>query len=304
MTEKKIEKLNIDQLKGRGCCSDRYLQLITENVDGILTGYKVKRLQKHISKCPDCERVFKASCIASNVMKSVKIKYVVSEEVIDKYDVSAAQQQLIQSIRNEAAIRDTDHISEKNDSVKDKYLKKRLVYALSGSSAVVVLMIAFIVLWSGVNDSGFLKQNRAEYTDELTVESTTATDNSKNSYDYNDEKDTGKDSMLAPEGIGSLVASLNEQISNEIEEAVSVSEHTYDDGTYILILEYDKEHIHLYFNSIKSVLDDLGKETAIEMISGDNPRKLIEYIGTQTTEDDSELPVTSETDYLVISIGR
>ncbi len=272
-------------------CSDpRYTEQITAYSDGDLKGFRRRQFEKHMKHCRKCSDAVRDSRFAVMILSGSREKFADLADELDPARTERARTALIAALRSEPSYNKAGMVRSES-TVRSPGFRK-MIYRVSALAAGVVVITGVIgVIRILSDDPGMQNYQSTKEEDSRYVMSSDTPAGNMISDAFNDKAGAEMDDKEALQ-------------TDSIYEAVAYYEIDEPDKPYILLLIFKRDVISKYYDDFIQTYRDSGTDASVEIISGDNTQKLVEYTGTQKAEEISDAAVDNDADILVISIGR
>lgn len=289
------------------CCKPEMLGSLTSYTDGKLGRISSRRFERHIRKCSGCARALELTKIAVRTSVGLRKEYLEKAGRISDDTIIEARNRLLTTLRSEPAYLSQTVIPEAK--INDRPHFRKAIFSLSAAAAGFIVVTGVILAVSQgnglfLNKNGELNDYRTSMSSEMAIGNDST--NEEKAAESICETDMSKDAAMDESRQGAETGSGQEYSYDydlAVAEALNVTEIDAPYNQTMIILLYRKDSIDKYHSIFTDIFEKSGKDAAIEIIGGDNPEKLIEYIGTQLAEDLSAKAVEENADFLVISTG-
>ncbi len=321
-----VKNLKIKYIKGKAC-SKYYKELIFSYFDDPAKQDE-KQLSEHIKSCNKCNRLLFSIKASTHITSSLNVKkneYVnsINHENV-KYNVNKIMDKI--SLENNMAKSNKKtyvgygFINWLSGLGSFKNYKKALMPVGSIAAVIAVFFFVNMIFGSHNNLNFFPTKNNMESINNAAGEERENTDfipKNSEQKDLDENDDQGyKDNSNLPvndglTGESGMIYVLQSYFNNGVKldsiENFDLAINYYEiieDREYTGIFSFKTGDINIINENIENMLAGNEISAEIEIITGVNREKLVEYIDRETMNEVFSDNFTGDVDYLVILIGR
>lgn len=312
-------------------CEQYDINTIIDIIDGNIHDDAYLDMLKHIESCDNCRMLYNQIKISQNILKKAKeskenyinnisLEYkkekidIIKQKLKEKEKEKENENEVVNNKKSVRTIPLINYFSKLNNNI----FNNGNLFKVSSTAAIFVVMILVIYIFSksffltktGTDSKEMYGTNQKDASASIYMDGIqeTADGNTKNEGVSERDVNNSIDSSYTQSTVKLDEVIVLPQLSKEINEILLLSAYNIiiknDENNYQNISCISKDQIVVAQQKLLEIISNSKISAKIEIISGENSEKLIEYTSKENIANLRDIAVLDKADFLIISIGR